>query len=256
MQAFAANALDCGTQTPLSVGQGLIEAKVPTSIIAQHVSETPNSFSVYWAVKEDSPIKTVKDLKGKRVGVSILGAGVYAPLVEILQKNGIDAKTDVKLIETGFAPSEEAIRSGKIDIGVLNQPFAARAEAKGGLRKLFSVADQQPNFVHILEACRKDFVDKNPELVKAYVRDLTTAMGKVMSNRAETLKIDSEVTRAPVEVLDMYLLKANDFARDPGAAPNFAAIQSLLDSFTATGLMSQKLDVASFKNGDIHAPLK
>jgi len=118
------------------------------------------------------------------------------------------------------------------------------------------VADQQPNFVHILEACRKDFVDQNPELVKAYIRDLTSAMGKVLANRPETLKVVSEVTRAPVPVLDTYLLKGNDFARDPGMAPNFPAIQSLLDSFTQAGLMSQKVDVASFKNGDIHAPIK
>ncbi len=256
MQAFSANAVDCGTQTPLSIGQGLIEAKIQTSVIAQHVSENANSFSVYWAVKEDSPIKSVKDLKGKRIGLSVLGAGVYAPMIEILQKNGLNPKTDVKLVETGFAPSEDAIRSGRVDAGVLNQPFAARAEAKGGLRKLFSVADQQADFVHILEACRKDFVDKNPELVKAYVRDLTTAMGKVMGNRAETLKVVSEVTRAPISVLDTYLLKANDFARDPGAAPNFPAIQRLLNSFTEAGLMSQKLDVASFQNGNIHAPMK
>ena len=30
-----------------------------------------------------------------------------------------------------------------------------------------------PNIVHIVEACRKDFVDKNPELVKQYVKDIT-----------------------------------------------------------------------------------
>ena len=51
----------------------------------------------------------------------------------------------------------------------MNQPFAARAEAKGGTRKLFSLSEAMPNIVHILEACRADFVDKNPELVKAYV---------------------------------------------------------------------------------------
>ncbi|VCU71133.1 Putative aliphatic sulfonates-binding protein precursor [Pigmentiphaga humi] len=256
MQAFAAKAVDCGTQTPLSIGQGLIEAKVQTSVIAQHVFEKPGSFSVYWAVKDDSPIKSVKDLKGKRIGVSVIGAGVYAPLVQMLKKNGIDPKTDVKIVETGFAPSEDAIRSGRVDIGVLNQPFAARAEAKGGLRKLFSVADQQPNFVHILESCRKEFIDQHPEAVKAYIRDLTTAMGKVLANRDETLKIVSQVTRAPVPVLDTYLLKANDFARDPGMAPDFPAIQSLLDSFTETGLMSAKVSVSSFQNGDIHAPMK
>jgi sulfonate transport system substrate-binding protein len=256
MQGFVADAIDCGTQTPLSVGQGYIEAKMQTSIIAQHDSENAHSFSVYWAVKDDSPIKGVKDLKGKKIGLAVLGAGIYAPLAEMLMKNGLDPKTDVKLVETGFAPSEDAIRSGRVDVGVMNQPFAARAEAKGGLRKLFSVADQQPDFVHILEACRKDFVDKNPELVKDYVRDLTTAMGKVLANRDETMKIVSEVTKMPPAVVDSYLLKTNDFVHPVGAAPDFAAIQNLLNSFTASGLMAQKLDVANFRTPGIYAPLK
>jgi sulfonate transport system substrate-binding protein len=33
----------------------------------------------------------------------------------------------------------------------------------------------------------------------------------------------------PVPVLDAYLLKSNDFAREPGAAPDFAGIQAMLD---------------------------
>ena len=174
----------------------------------------------------------------------------------LLKKNGLDPEKDIKLVETGFPGSEDAIRSGRVDVGVLNQPFAARAEAKGGLRKLFSIADQQPNMVHILEVCRKDFVDRNPELVKAYVRDITAGMAKAVANRAETLKVVSEVTKAPVEVLDTFLLKANDFAREPGARPNFAGIQALLNIYAETGMIKDKLDIARFRHASIVAPIE
>src|SRR4051794_23165075 len=133
------------------------------------------------------------------------------------EAQGLDPEKDIKLVETGFPASEDAIRAGRVDVGVLNQPFAARAEAKGGLRKLFSLSDQLANIVHILEVCRKDFVDKNPELATRYVRDMTRAMQMAVSNREETLKVVSEVTKAPLAVLDTYLLKPNDFAREPGA---------------------------------------
>ena len=149
----------------------------------------------------------------------------------LLKKHGVDPEKDIKLVETGFPASEDAIRSGRVDVGVLNQPFAARAEAKGGLRKLFSIADQLPSVVHILDVCRKDFVDKNPELARLYVRDLTAGMAMAMANRDETLKVVSEVTKAPVQVLETYLLKPNDFAREPGAKPNFAGIQAMLDVY-------------------------
>src|SRR5262247_826323 len=256
VQAMVAGALDCSTQAPLSLANGALQAKLEAYIIAQHVGERPGSFSVYWAVKEDSPIKTVADMKGKSVGTNVFGSGILGPMFLLLKRNGLDPEKDIRLVETGFPGSEDAIRTGRVDVGVLNQPFAARAEAKGGLRKLFSLADQQPNIVHILEVCRKEFVDRNPELVKNYVRDLTAGMRLALNNRAETLKVVNEVIKAPVEVLDTYLLKANDFAREPGAAPNFAGIQAMLDIYAETGMIKQKLDVTQFRHQTIVAPLE
>jgi ABC-type nitrate/sulfonate/bicarbonate transport system substrate-binding protein len=256
VQAMVAGALDCSTQAPLSLANGALQGNLQAYIIAQHVGERPGSFSVYWAVKDDSPIKTVADMKGKSVGTNVFGSGILGPMFLLLKKNGLDPQNDIKLVETGFPGSEDAIRTGRVDVGVLNQPFAARAEAKGGLRKLFSLADQQPNIVHILEVCRKEFVDKNPELVKSYVRDLTSGMKKALANRAETLKVVNEVIKAPVEVLDTYLLKPNDFAREPGAAPNFAGIQTMFDIYAETGMIKQKLDVAQFRHPSIVAPIE
>jgi sulfonate transport system substrate-binding protein len=238
------------------MAQGAIQAGLATYIVAEHVGERPGSFSVYWAVKEDSPIKTIEDMKGKSVGTNVLGSGILGPMFLLLKKHGLDPEKDIRLVETGFPASEDAIRSGRDDVGELNQPFAARAEAKGGLRKLFSLSDQQQNIVHIMDVCRKDFVDKNPELARLYVRDLTAGMDKALANRAETLKVVSEVTKAPVEVLDTYLLKPNDFAREPGAAPNFAAIQAMLDIFADSGMIAKKLDVQNFKHPSIVAPIR
>jgi sulfonate transport system substrate-binding protein len=256
VQAMVAGALDCSTQGVLSLSQGAIQANLQTYIVAQHVGERPGSFSVYWAVKDDSPIKTVTDLKGHSVGTNVFGSGILGPMMLLLKKNGVDPDKDIKLVETGFPGSEDAIRSGRVDVGVLNQPFAARAEAKGGLRKLFSLSDQQQNIVHIMEACRKDFVDKNPDLVRRYVRDITAGMKMAVANREETLKVVSEVIKAPIPVLDTYLLKPNDFAREPGAKPNFEAIQAMFDIYAETGMVPQKLDAAKFRHPTIVAPIE
>jgi ABC-type nitrate/sulfonate/bicarbonate transport system substrate-binding protein len=256
VQAMVAGALDCSTQAPLSLANGVLQGDLRAYIVAQHVGERPGSFSVYWAVKEDSPIKAVADMKGKSVGTNVFGSGILGPMFLLLRKNGLDPQNDIRLVETGFPGSEDAIRTGRVDVGVLNQPFAARAEKKGGLRKLFALADQQQNIVHILEVCRKDFVDKNPELVKSYVRALTAGMKKALADRAETLKVVNEVIKAPIEVLDSYLLKDNDFAREPGAAPNFPAIQAMFDIYAATGMIKQKLDVAQLRHPSIVAPIE
>src|SRR6201981_877031 len=254
-QALAAGALDCATQAPLSLANGVVGGNLKAYIVAQHVFEKPGGVSVYWAGMDDSPLQTLADLKGKTVGISGMGGGPQGPFNRLLKQNGIDPAKDIKLVEVGFAVSEDALRQGRVDAVHMNQPFAARAEAKGGTRKLFSLSQAMPDIVHILEACRADFVDKNPELVKAYLRDITSGMKKALANREETLKVVSEVLKAPIPVLDTYLLKDNDFGRDPGASPNFPAIQKMYDIYAETGMLP-KLDVAQFKHPTIVAPLQ
>ena len=255
-QALIAGALDCATQGVLPIAQGMDKGTFQTYVVAQHVGEKPGSFSVYWAVKDDSPIKTAADLKGKTVGISIIGGGTHGPFALALKRAGVDPEKDIKLVEVSFSLSEDALRAGRVDSTNMNQPFAARAEAKGGVRKLFALEEAVPNIVHIVEACRKDFVDKNPELVKQYVKDITAGLKMALANRAETMQVVSEITKAPIAVLDTYLLKGNDFAREPGGAPNFAGIQAMFDIYTEAGMIKEKLDVARFRHSSVVAPIE
>jgi ABC-type nitrate/sulfonate/bicarbonate transport system substrate-binding protein len=255
-QALIAGALDCATQGVLPIAQSMDKGTLATYVVAQHVGEKPGSFSVYWAVKEDSPIKKVEDLKGKTVGISIIGGGTQGPFNLMLKRHGIDPDKDIKLVEVSFSLSEDALRQGRVDSTNMNQPFAARAEAKGGIRKLFALEEAVPNIVHIVEACRKDFVDKNPELVRQYVKDITAGLKMALANRDETMKVVSEITKAPIAVLDTYLLKGNDFAREPGAAPNFDAIQAMFDIYTNEKMIEKKLDAKALKHPTIVAPIE
>src|SRR5262247_4478775 len=75
VQAMVAGALDCSTQAPLSLANGALQGDLQAYIVSQHVGERPGSFSVYWAVKDDAPIKSSADMKGKSVGTNVFGSG-------------------------------------------------------------------------------------------------------------------------------------------------------------------------------------
>ena len=108
-QALAAGALDCATQAPLSLANGVVGGNLKAYIVAQHVYEKPGGFSVYWAVMDDSPIKKIADLKGKTVGISVIGGGTFGPFAMLLKKNGVDPDKDIKLVEVSI-PCRRSIR--------------------------------------------------------------------------------------------------------------------------------------------------
>src|SRR5438552_7636572 len=66
-------------------------------------------------VPEDSPVKSVRDLKGKAIGVPSLGTGGIPLLRAYLKDNGVDADNDVKLIPVGIgAPAMDAIANNRV----------------------------------------------------------------------------------------------------------------------------------------------
>lgn len=64
---------------------------------------------------KDSGIKTVADLKGKRVSVGDAGSGVEFNAKQILEVYGIDMNKDIEKQNLGFGPSADALKDGKID---------------------------------------------------------------------------------------------------------------------------------------------
>ena len=52
------------------------------------------------------------------------------------------------------------------------------------------------------------------------------------------------------------MLTERDFGRSEGAAPNFEAIQVLLDVYKETDMIAKKIDVSTFQHPKILAPLK
>jgi len=93
VQAMVAGALDCTTHGPLSLANGALQGNLQAYIVAQHVGERPDSFSVYWAVKEDSTITPVADVKGKSVGTNVFGSGILGPMFLLLKKMASTRRT-------------------------------------------------------------------------------------------------------------------------------------------------------------------
>src|ERR1700722_9831344 len=69
-QALLAKAVECATQAPISFAKAVGEGALQGYILGSLAQEKKGSFAVLWAVKAESPIKTIADLKGKTVATT------------------------------------------------------------------------------------------------------------------------------------------------------------------------------------------
>jgi NitT/TauT family transport system substrate-binding protein len=93
---------------------GLIQANTENNVAVRGLMGTG---VIDWGlgVPQDSPVKSVADLKGKKIGIFSLGTGGMPLLKGYLRANGINPDTDVQIIATGAGgPALEALRTDRV----------------------------------------------------------------------------------------------------------------------------------------------
>ena len=70
---------------------------------------------VHIVVRDDAKVRTVRDLKGKKIALGAEGSAVRATLETVLTAHGLQAGRDYEAVPTPFAGSLSALNSGAID---------------------------------------------------------------------------------------------------------------------------------------------
>ena len=135
-RAIVSNAIDVAFAAPSTNSMGIAADGVPVKIVlATQIAEAQI------VVPEDSSIKTVAELKGKKIGMSPAGSATHAITTAILDHN-----FGIKPNEYSIAPGNEAqlaqfVIQKEIDAGVLRSVTIAQMEDVK-LRRLASVVDE------------------------------------------------------------------------------------------------------------------
>ncbi|WP_019141591.1 sulfonate ABC transporter substrate-binding protein [Noviherbaspirillum massiliense] len=95
-------------------------------------NEPPAPLGEAIVVPKGSPLKTVADLKGKKVALN-KGSNVHYLLVKALEKAGVDYK-DINTVFLTPADARAAFERGSVDAWVIWDPFLAAAERQIGAR--------------------------------------------------------------------------------------------------------------------------
>jgi NitT/TauT family transport system substrate-binding protein len=121
-------------------------------------------------VPEASPIKSVKDFKGKSIGTSSLGTGGVALLKSFMEANGLDPEKDISILPIGLGPvAYQALQSDRVQ-GLMYWGSALAAFENYGakFRRFFDPSwRQMPDFSLV---ALKSTIERNPKAIEAVVR--------------------------------------------------------------------------------------
>jgi ABC-type nitrate/sulfonate/bicarbonate transport system substrate-binding protein len=148
----------------------LVASRASIKVVIGYYGTDKNTYHGF-LVKEDSPIRSARDLIGKKVAVNTLGAHHEFVLREYLARNGLTAAEakQVTLVAVPPVTGEQALRQGQVDAVALWGIHRDKAFEHGGLRKLFSDYDLLGEFTGGGYVLREKFIRENPNTVRQFV---------------------------------------------------------------------------------------
>src|SRR5579862_8082279 len=158
IQAQAINDLEVASFSPAAVALAITNAHLDERIVADVVSDgVPGHFSENFVVLADGPIKTVEDVKGKRIATNTIGSASDEAMRTMFRKHGIK-DTDFTTVEANFANMPAMLEGGKLDmIGLLPQ-FAKGIIDNPKYKVLFTARDAVGPTQAVMWAMRGDFI--------------------------------------------------------------------------------------------------
>jgi len=226
-QAYLAGEIDAGTAPGLAVifarAQGM-DMKIVANVCLEAAGK--EYFTTTYMVKDDGPIKSVKDLKGGTIGVVGIKTATDLWARAGLINAGLVPDRDTKVVPMAFPAIGEAVRSGKVTAGTFVEPFYSAELAKGGLRKLFT-AVEAVGYDHELLSIffGEKFLKQHPDAVRAFLADYVAVTRWYLANKEQGKRdlAKAGFVRTPVEI---YVRNA-DWKRDPNGRVDVASLKKL-----------------------------
>jgi sulfonate transport system substrate-binding protein len=235
LEALNVGALDFGT-----VGEAPpVFAQAAGADLVYVANQPPAPAGEAILVPKDSAIKSVAELKGKKVALN-KGSNVHFLLVKALEKAGVAYK-DVNVIYLAPADARAAFEKGVIDAWVIWDPFFAAAERQLGARILADGKGLVAN--HQFYVATRGYSDKNPQIISAIVDELTKLDAWAPTNLTEVAKLLSPLIGLDISTTE---LAASRFAY--GIKPITAAVaaeqQKIADGFFELKLIPKAIRIS------------
>ncbi|MFF8690757.1 ABC transporter substrate-binding protein [Streptomyces sp. NPDC015144] len=190
-------------------------------------------------VPEDSPVRTVADLRGTTVHLAV-GSWQTHLVAKALDDAGLSYATDITPVRGG-AHSEELLRTGAVAAWVAQGAQLAAARRTGGLRTLIRTGDVITD--RSVFFTRRDLAESRPEVVEALVRALRKADEWAAAHPRQAAGIAAADLGGSADDWESAL-RALPWRIEPVTDAFLAEQQEAADIFHRTGVVDSAVTVA------------
>jgi len=172
-------------------------------------------------VPADAPIYRFEDLRGKRVSVPF-GSAAHGMVLKALLDRGLTPDF-FTLINQAPPIGATSIQEKRIDAHADFCPWGELMEFKGFGRKIFDGSQASVAYLHG-PVVRKDFLEKYPEIVVAYLKAVVEANEWITKNPEEATTRQERWTSIPKEVLYLYFGRGGFLTLDATIKPKWIEV--------------------------------
>ena len=230
-QGLTSDSIDIGIGS--GPGMAFMVKGVPAKAVGA-MAGVPRNMAVM--VGYDSSIKTVDDLKGKKLGVTTVGSLTDWIGKRIGTQKGWGPAGITTVPVGGMPPARAAIKTNQIDgyIGALEIGISLE-EAKEW-RVITSAMPFVDHFITHVFFVREDVIAQRPQAVKAFLQGWQDTIAFMRANKVKTVEITSKVIQVAPSVIDRaYDQQIDIFSDDLSFDPRAVAV--LKQSFIEMGLL-------------------
>ena len=191
-------------------------------------------------VKQDLPIHSIADLRGKRVAYT-KGSSAHNFVVRALASAGM-TPADIQSVWLQPPEAGAAFRSGALDAWVIWDPFFAIAAAEPGTRVLTTALGVAPSNSFFL--ARRAFADQNPALILSTLDAINAAADWAHSHPNDLASVMAQVTGVPLAA-EKVAAPRGVYAVQPMDEKIIAQQQAIADSFAALKIIPARIDIRS-----------
>ena len=190
-------------------------------------------------VPVDSPLRTLADLKGKRIALQ-KGSSAHYLLVRALEKGGV-RWADITPIYLPPADARAAFEKGAVDAWVIWDPFFAAVELALKPRVLTTGQGLSGNNSFYLAS--RAFAEGHAEAVDALLQALTQADAYVQEHRKEAAQLVSDFSGLNLATVHLFLSRRPRSPVGPLGPQIVADQQRVADAFHTLGLIPRPVKV-------------